>query len=387
MSVPGGETRERLLATGEQLFATRGIDAVSVRDITEAAEANTASINYHFGSKLGLIEAIVERRPTRSAGGGGAARRARRHGTLDLRAVTLAMVLPTAELVRDDPSGRYYVSFLVALGDHPELVSTLDAFEPSTERYLRALSVRRRSCPIRCGSCGSRSPRRSPTVCSARPEVRCTCGSNGTVCAPTTRSAAWSTCSSGSLPRRCRCRAEFERGRRAGGAGVGARLGALRRHLGAGRCRRWGRGRRALVRAARRRPRRRRWRRGRDRVALQRRVLQRRVARVRGSPGRRHRSRLGAVGRRGRGFAPVPGPARPRDPAHHHPCHQHPDRRVRRRDRVAALPTAGAVGGFGRDPRVAAHRLPGDLGHHVAGDRRREHRPGDRTCVRRSAHV
>ena len=55
-------TRERLLVTAEELFATRGIDAVSIRDITVAADANIAAINYHFGSKRGLIDAIVARR-------------------------------------------------------------------------------------------------------------------------------------------------------------------------------------------------------------------------------------------------------------------------------------------------------------------------------------
>jgi AcrR family transcriptional regulator len=141
MSSAGRDTRERLLATAEELFATRGIDAVSVRDITEAADANTASINYHFGSKRGLIDAIVERR----ADVLGRRRAAllddlEGAGPVDLRAVTLAMVLPTAELVHDDPAGRFYVSFLVALGDHPELMPALDAFEPSTDRYLRALA-------------------------------------------------------------------------------------------------------------------------------------------------------------------------------------------------------------------------------------------------------
>jgi AcrR family transcriptional regulator len=140
----GRDTRERLLATAEELFASRGIDAVSVRDITEPAGANTAAINYHFGSKRGLIDAIVARRADELG--------RRRAGLLDelellhaddpppLRAVIRAMVLPTAELAGGDPSGRHYVAFLAALGDHLELMPTLDAFEPSTERYLRALA-------------------------------------------------------------------------------------------------------------------------------------------------------------------------------------------------------------------------------------------------------
>ena len=139
----GRDTRERLVITAEELFATRGIDAVSVRDITEAAGANTAAINYHFGSKRGLIEAIVASRAVALG-----RRRAELLDELELvygeepppRAVIRAMVLSTAELAVGAASGRYYVAFLAALGDHPELMPVLDAFEPSTERYLRALA-------------------------------------------------------------------------------------------------------------------------------------------------------------------------------------------------------------------------------------------------------
>jgi AcrR family transcriptional regulator len=56
------ETRERVLEVAERLFAERGLDAVSVRDIIAEAEANLGAINYHFGTKDGLIEAIFERR-------------------------------------------------------------------------------------------------------------------------------------------------------------------------------------------------------------------------------------------------------------------------------------------------------------------------------------
>lgn len=56
------ETRERVLEVAERLFAERGLDAVSVRDITAAAEANLGAINYHFGTKDRLIEAVFERR-------------------------------------------------------------------------------------------------------------------------------------------------------------------------------------------------------------------------------------------------------------------------------------------------------------------------------------
>lgn len=56
------ETRERVLDAAERLFAARGLDAVSIRDIIAAAGANLGAINYHFGTKDGLIEAVFQRR-------------------------------------------------------------------------------------------------------------------------------------------------------------------------------------------------------------------------------------------------------------------------------------------------------------------------------------
>lgn len=55
-------TRERVLDVAERLFAERGSDAVSIRDITGEAGANLGAINYHFGTKEKLVEAVIERR-------------------------------------------------------------------------------------------------------------------------------------------------------------------------------------------------------------------------------------------------------------------------------------------------------------------------------------
>lgn len=57
-----GQTRERLLDAAEQLFASRGFAATSVRRITREAACNLAAVNYHFGSKLGLYEEVFRRR-------------------------------------------------------------------------------------------------------------------------------------------------------------------------------------------------------------------------------------------------------------------------------------------------------------------------------------
>ena len=50
----GKETCERLLAAAVRLFAERGFDATSVRDITTEADCNVAAVNYHFGNKENL---------------------------------------------------------------------------------------------------------------------------------------------------------------------------------------------------------------------------------------------------------------------------------------------------------------------------------------------
>lgn len=55
-------TKERLLDSAERLFAEKGFGSTSLRDITALAEANLASVNYHFGNKESLLEAIFERR-------------------------------------------------------------------------------------------------------------------------------------------------------------------------------------------------------------------------------------------------------------------------------------------------------------------------------------
>jgi AcrR family transcriptional regulator len=110
VNAAGLDTRDRLLNAAEQLFATRGIDAVSVRDITDEAEANLAAVNYHFGSKHGLVVAIVQRRADELG-----RRRAElldeleRAGRVSLREVIRAMVVPTAELIEADERGQFYV--------------------------------------------------------------------------------------------------------------------------------------------------------------------------------------------------------------------------------------------------------------------------------------
>jgi AcrR family transcriptional regulator len=53
-------TRLRLITAARDIFADKGFDAASVREITSAADANLAAITYHFGSKEALYDAVLE---------------------------------------------------------------------------------------------------------------------------------------------------------------------------------------------------------------------------------------------------------------------------------------------------------------------------------------
>ncbi|TCZ74826.1 TetR/AcrR family transcriptional regulator [Flaviaesturariibacter aridisoli] len=56
------EKQLQIIRTAEALFAQKGYDGASVRDIAEAAGVNSAMISYYFGSKEGLIKALFEER-------------------------------------------------------------------------------------------------------------------------------------------------------------------------------------------------------------------------------------------------------------------------------------------------------------------------------------
>ena len=56
------DTRDRILACAERLFAERGFDVTSLRTITAEAEVNLAAVNYHFGTKDELVREVLRRR-------------------------------------------------------------------------------------------------------------------------------------------------------------------------------------------------------------------------------------------------------------------------------------------------------------------------------------
>lgn len=53
-------TRAALIEAAAPLFASVGFDAARTRDIADKAKANVSAINYHFGSKMGLYQAVIK---------------------------------------------------------------------------------------------------------------------------------------------------------------------------------------------------------------------------------------------------------------------------------------------------------------------------------------
>jgi len=114
--------------TAERLLAERGLDGVSLRQIgAEAGNANNSAVQYHFGSKDELIQAIfeyrlphlhqrrqmllAERRPT------------------DLRAWVECYVLPILE--QGEQKASHYLTFVAMLQQH----SRRDVFERLPDEY------------------------------------------------------------------------------------------------------------------------------------------------------------------------------------------------------------------------------------------------------------
>lgn len=139
-------TRDRIVRTAARLFADRGIEAVSLREINrEAGQRNATALQYHFSDRDGLLRAVLARH--------GRVVEARRHQMLDavessddptdLRRLAEALVVPAAELLADRAGGRDYLRIMAELVNRAEPVfaeaSTRDR-RSSTNRWRRAVA-------------------------------------------------------------------------------------------------------------------------------------------------------------------------------------------------------------------------------------------------------
>jgi AcrR family transcriptional regulator len=111
--------RRQILDAALTLFATNGISAVSLREIRLAAnQANAAALQYHFGSKDGLLRALLERElPLLVERRRELLATAHAANDDDIRSVAEVFVLPYAQLATGTERERHVVQFLSQLLD------------------------------------------------------------------------------------------------------------------------------------------------------------------------------------------------------------------------------------------------------------------------------
>jgi len=117
MPVPTPNRSEKILDAAERAFAQFGFEGASLRDIVLEAKVNLATVYYYFGSKRGLMEAVLKRRF-------GPLRREQLellqnaqppdpNSTLPLESILKALLLPPLRLAVGAPAKRQAVAQLV----------------------------------------------------------------------------------------------------------------------------------------------------------------------------------------------------------------------------------------------------------------------------------
>src|SRR5882757_279467 len=141
-TVTSVDPREALLDAGERLIATRGID-VPLRDIAKAAgNRNNSAVQYFFGSRAGLIEAILERRTS--------ALEASRMSMLadheasgsgnDVRTLLRMLVQPMLDIPAQG-QGTHYCRFLDVVRAHPAVAGSAK-FDTNERAAVRIIVTR-----------------------------------------------------------------------------------------------------------------------------------------------------------------------------------------------------------------------------------------------------
>jgi len=114
---PEHETRTRILDAAEELFMLHGFEGTSMRLLTAKAGVNLAAVNYHFGSKNALIEAVFRRRldPMNAERVAGLDRLEAEAGDKAIRPLEIirAFIAPSLHLIEDARGGgRNFIRLL-----------------------------------------------------------------------------------------------------------------------------------------------------------------------------------------------------------------------------------------------------------------------------------
>jgi AcrR family transcriptional regulator len=148
MSQP--DTKQRILDAAEHLFARDGYHATSLRGITTTADANLAAVNYHFGSKEALLEAVIVRRldPLNEIRRGqleALLQKAELEGELpSCREVLRAFVEPTLRLRQQGSEAEDFIALIGRTLAEPRGIAMsifLRHMQPLLQRIFQALAL------------------------------------------------------------------------------------------------------------------------------------------------------------------------------------------------------------------------------------------------------
>jgi AcrR family transcriptional regulator len=142
---PPHETRKRILDAAEELFMQHGFEGTSMRLLTTKAGVNLAAVNYHFGSKDALVEAVFRRRldPMNVARLAELDKLEAENHSPSPEAIIRAFIMPSLRLVEDGKSGgRNFTRLLGRTYTEPnkfvrQLIGQM--YAPTMQRYKAAL--------------------------------------------------------------------------------------------------------------------------------------------------------------------------------------------------------------------------------------------------------
>lgn len=111
--------KERLISVATSVFSVSGFRATTIREITDLVGCNVAAVNYHFGDKDKLVEAVLVGvfHPVREARDQALAAVLEKAGDSEINVedIVAAWVVPIVNCQRDTDGGRLVVRFLQQL--------------------------------------------------------------------------------------------------------------------------------------------------------------------------------------------------------------------------------------------------------------------------------
>lgn len=138
------ETRAAILDAAERLFAARGFDGTSIRDIGKEAGVQSSLVNHHWGSKEELFARIVTRRADELSIARLSALAAHNHrGTPTLDGILTAFFAPYLEKAEAaGPQWQAYARLVAMISADPKWKELTErCFDPTARLFIDAITA------------------------------------------------------------------------------------------------------------------------------------------------------------------------------------------------------------------------------------------------------